>query len=264
MQKGMGDKLDVAKFTALQKKEKEIEELISKAAHTEHSLDELRRTITAEISQLESRAKQAGGKLSPGKGGQSARILSAELKTKREILEMMDGKRPVGVVRSGSPSRMPLVAGVAVLTVLVLALFGFSFWTKGRGGAVSEQPAVAAKEIKPESPSRETVTALLDDIRKANMEKNLALWESRYSRQYLQTPGKREGVAEQWKEYDYRSLEYSIDDLQISPGKASAVVTWDMSLLSKKGDVAKAFKQSLLAEFAVEEGRLKISSVARQ
>jgi len=94
--------------------------------------------------------------------------------------------------------------------------------------------------------------------------KNLSLWESRYSKSYLEIEGKKENILGLWNSFDYISLDYRIDQLRIQPQTASAQITWDMKLrLRKTGQIIRKI-QTLSADFVRENKTFKISAVRRK
>ena len=112
--------------------------------------------------------------------------------------------------------------------------------------------------------SERDIDSLLEDIRTANLKKDLALWKSRYSRGYLASKEKKENIAEQWEKVDYKSLSYRVEDLLTGPGHASATVIWEVDFSPRKSTSIKKITQRLRADFAIEDGRLKITSVVKE
>jgi hypothetical protein len=112
--------------------------------------------------------------------------------------------------------------------------------------------------------SEADINSLLDDIRTANLRKDLALWKSRYSRGYLASKEKKENIVEQWEKVDYKSLSYKVEDLLTGPAHASATVIWEVDFSPRKSTAIKKITQRLRADFAIEDGRLKITSVVKE
>ena len=104
---------------------------------------------------------------------------------------------------------------------------------------------------------------LLEDIRIANMRKDLWLWQSRYTARYLEERGRKDDIVGQWKKVDYLSLQYRIEDIRMLPSMTTAIVAWGMELKSLNTGKTNTSSQKLYSEFIFEDGRLKIASVRK-
>ena len=136
----------------------------------------------------------------------------------------------------------------------------FNYAYKGRISP-SRIPAGQNAAQKTEEISEKNILRVLEDIKKANLSKDLDLWESRYSKNYPDLAKRKTALREQWQKYNFRSLEYIIADLKIRPDSASASVTWDMEMAPVQSDDFKIISQRLDVNFILEDNRLKISSV---
>jgi hypothetical protein len=195
--------------------------------------------------------------------GRYLRMLASELKTKKLILEVIQGKKSPSALRIMGLLRpvvlVPAVTAFALISVLSVYTYMHNVpsgpWTapqtKTAGG---NRPAI----------SEQDVYALLDDIRTANLTKDLALWKSRYSSAYLASREKKENIAEQWEKVDFKSLAYKVEDLRTGPSDAIATITWEIDFSPRKSGVVKRITQRLRADFVIEDGRLKITAVNKQ
>lgn len=247
------------------KAETAIDELIKKITRLEMTLDTLKMKLGDDISALETEL----GKLEkPGllgltnERGRYFRMLSSELKTKKLILDVIDGKKSPAALRLMDTLRpivlVPAIAAVAIISALLIYPYVPNLPSGRWAGPRSETRAENLPVI-----GERDIDGLLDDIRTANLRKDLALWRSRYSKGYLASREKKENIVEQWEKVDYKSLTYRVEDLRTGPAGASATVIWEVDFSPRKSTTVKKITQRLRADFAVEDGRLKITSVVK-
>jgi hypothetical protein len=223
-----------------------IEKRISKINATLHNLE---KKMEADISELNTRLDNFE---KPGvfgfltDKGRLYRMLSSELNVKRKVLISIKTKNP--------SSRGPGLwrASMAAMFVLVIFVAGYSsVLTKSREHT-SEEVSIGTHHI----------VSLLEDIKSANLRKDPALWESRYSKNYLAMDSKKENQLEIWNNYDYTRLDYRIDAIESKNG--SAVITWEIELRSMDTGSVIRSSQTLSADFIKEDGKFKISAVRVQ
>lgn len=247
------------------KAETAIDELIKKITRLEMTLDTLKMKLGDDISALETDL----GKLEkPGllgltnERGRYFRLLSSELKTKKLILAVIDGKKSPAALRPMDTLRpivlVPAIAAVAIISALLIYTYVPNLPSGRWAGSRSETKAENLPVI-----GERDIDGLLDDIRTANLRKDPALWRSRYSKGYLASREKKENIVEQWEKVDYKSLTYRVEDLRTGPAGASATVIWEVDFSPRKSTTVKKITQRLRADFAVEDGRLKITSVVK-
>jgi len=253
---------------AIEKKENEMGDIIRNIAHVEATLDELQRTIESEVGDLDAHLRQSGR---PGfwglfnARGRRCQMLFSQLKNKRILVDILSGKRPRNYFRVRRLRRTYLLIALSVILTLVISWQVFlQNRTEQRVPPPPLPETLQAHDKGKATVQREDIIALLEDIKKANLNKDIRLWESRYSRQFQELAGKKESVVEQWKNFDCRSLAYNVAHVTLEPDKASALVTWKMELVSKKKNDIKILSQHLSVDFVVEDGILKIRSVAKQ
>jgi len=243
--------------------EAEVEEILRKITKLEITLDNLEQKLKDDIAVLDSELGKMDKRGIPaflsGKG-RYFRMLSSELNTKRLLLDVIRGKRSPSTLRMRSLMRpavfVPAAAAAAV--ILVLSLYAYFHEVlpapAGRQAGARKETTIGKREIG----------ALLDDIKTANLTKNAELWRSRYSAAYLASKGKEENITGKWENVDFTSLQYRIDQLESGPDRASATITWYIEFKPRKSNHIQLVTQRLRADFAKEDGRLKITSVARQ
>lgn len=249
-------------LTRIGSAEAEIDNLLKKITRIETILDNLRDQIGTDISRLEARIATLN---KPGlsglfsDAGRYYRMLSAELRTKKALLEVIQKKQPPGSV-SPAKNLKPLVIAAAIVVAVTVSVAVYVTSRRQGTAAVAGPQTPAAQKT---GIAEQDIVALLEDIKKANLSKDISLWESRYSKAYLAT-GKRQGILDQWARVDYRSLYYVVDDVRTGGNSANAVVTWRMELASRSDGSTNTVEQRLLADFILEDGVLKIASVRKQ
>ncbi len=265
--KGKKLKMENSVFLAkAEKKESDISEIKAKISKLESILYNLKKKIEADISDLNSRFE---GIRKPGlwkfitREGRYYRMLASEIRTKNALMDVMLERRSSGYFNRMRLKRLSLIIFFPI--VVSLLIFWYVFTPGFDMEKVPHIPRLSGVIKKGDFAVKEMdIIGLLEDIRLANLNKDLGLWESRYSKEYLKLKGKKENQMELWRRFDFRSLKYSVDNIKMRDDGASADITWEIELLSKEKTEAKIFSQRLYADFVIEKGRLKIGSVRKQ
>lgn len=237
-----------------------VEYIYRKIAKLEAILHNLEKKIEADISDLQTRLQ---GLKRPGlldvltHEGRIYRMLSSELNTKLKVLKSIQSKIPPSPFEKFlRPSPVTVIAVVA-MSAIVWTVFSATQTTQNIKNQQSS--ATEGKMI-----SRNDIISLLEDIKTANLHKDLPRWESRYSKNYLAMEGKKENIQGLWNSFDYLSLDYRIDQIHIQQETANAMITWSMKLRSKKtGEIINSV-QTLSADFVREDKTFKISAVRKK
>lgn len=240
--------------------EDDISELLKRTAKIEAILENLKKKLEADMHNLQaelSKAEQPGmfGFLTVS--GRYYGMLSSEIKVKKALL---------AAIETGKYSTRKTLLKYAVIAALVMTMAGILvfFLTRVSPKGVSMTSSLTAEGTASKvNVQAKDIYDLLEDIRKANMKKDLSLWESRYSRQYLEAGKKRDEAAENWRKYDYVSLQYRVEDIQMLPEKITAVISWEMELRSTESGKITRTAQKLLSTFIAEDNKLKIASVRK-
>lgn len=257
--------VDAAYISKTGRAEKEIEEILTKTARIEMILENLEKNIAADIQQLEETVRgltrpSFASRFSPA--GRYYRMITSELKIKTVLLNIIRGKLPRTYFRTKRMLRMIALGFFGILCTLLLSWF---IATRSQP-LPAERPAVVIPP-EPAAPAPAVTEAevrrLLEDIRTANITKDLKLWESRYAADYRELKGKKESILEQWKQFDYLSLSYRIEDLQPRGSGADAVIVWVIELKPLRGGGVNRTTSRLASTFVREDGTLKISAVKK-
>lgn len=240
--------------------EREVSEVLKKTAKIEAILDNLKKKLEADIERL---SVQTNNTLRSGpfaffsSAARYHRMLSSEIRVKKTLLTAIE-KRSIG--RTKGMLKYAFFFALCIICAGVLTYF----LTMDSKKANDRHPSATSKETT----ARGTVQAkdiydLLEDIRKANLDKDLQLWESRYAKSYLAAGKKKDETAEKWKKFDYISLQYRVEDIQMRPEGISAIISWDMELKSPDSGKITRTTQKLFSEFIIEDHKLKIASVRK-
>lgn len=236
--------------------EAEADALLRKIAKLEAILENLSKKLEADIHDLG--AKLSGTSRPPLTSffSSSARYHRASVRQQRSKQRLLEAIRSRRATALPGPGRKLALASSVVLAALVIAGAVYLGSSRRETPAAHRRAAVSTITLQ-------EISALLEDIRRANLTKDLGLWESRYTKAYLAQPGKREAQLDQWRRYDYTSLNFRIDSLEFSNTGASAVVHWEMVLKAAAGGETRVVAQQLRSDFAIEDGGVKISGVRR-
>jgi hypothetical protein len=159
------------------------------------------------------------------------------------------------------------LGAAAVIAAVILAAVSWTFFplsTKKETIPVTPPAASPEYTTAGEDIIRKDVINLLEDIKKANLNKDMSLWEARYSKSYPALREKKENIRKLWQNFDYTSLAYRIDGMHVRPAAASALITWDIELRAKKTGKIIRSSEPLSADFIREDNTLKISAIRKK
>lgn len=246
----------------VEKKKNEIKEINQKTERLKAILYNLGKKIEADISDIISKLKYVSN---PGffwflsANGRYHKMLVSAQKKKSELLDVLLLKKSHHYFIWKRFKKIFLLFIVSVICSLAVSWYLLSnyYWKEKPAGNVIQQTTQG------ELITKNDINTLLEDIKNANLTKDIALWETRYTKAYLGTDRKKEKQFEQWEKFDFKSLDYAVHDIEIKAGTASALVMWEMEVLSKDRKTAMILPQKLLVGFMMEDGRLKINSVQK-
>jgi len=162
------------------------------------------------------------------------------------------------------PPLFILVAGF----ILLMVLGGFTLWKKylqPSRPASTEIPSSIAAPLLPSSSNKthevEKIKSLLEDIKQANLRKDIHLFMSCYSLDFIDRNGKRLATLESWKAFDYLDLSYDLKRQTISEDTADIRVEWVIDISEKIGRAPQKSKAVLDVLLRREEGHWKIKEI---
>ncbi|MCX8117201.1 MAG: hypothetical protein N3G78_04610 [Desulfobacterota bacterium] len=194
---------------------------------------------------------------------------------KRTLEEQLRKGRLLRKVRRDYPRTILNWGGMAIIAIAV----GYFLWStyahlkESRGGS---PPGVAVKEASTNpassdtspssSPGREKeeegeIKSLLENIRLANLRRDIDLFMSCYGKDFKDREGKRRSTLNSWEKYTFLHLEYDLSDLSISGDRAKGRVQWRLKFAPKGGGPPQESRTTLETIFLKEEGRWKIGEI---
>jgi hypothetical protein len=97
-------------------------------------------------------------------------------------------------------------------------------------------------------PEWEAVTGLLEQVRDAQLKKNIGLFLEAYSSSFPNLDKKKESILKTWEKYDYLDMHFSIENVQKpNANTIIAKVVWDITL----EDVNSKKKSTLVRDYVV-------------
>ena len=118
-----------------------------------------------------------------------------------------------------------------------------------------------SKMFLPEMQEIENIKALLENIRQANLQKNIDLFISCYATDFKDREGKKKATQAYWKKFDYLDLSYDLKNPSISADTAKARIEWLIKISPKTGGQPQESKTILDVTLKKEEGGWKIKEV---
>jgi hypothetical protein len=115
-------------------------------------------------------------------------------------------------------------------------------------------PVSEAEEI-------EQIGNLLDNIRKANLEKNIDLFLSCYAKDFKDREGKKRATLHSWTRFNFLDLSYFLEPPSLSENSARARVEWLARFTPKNGGQPQESKTVLNVIFKKEDGAWKIGEI---
>lgn len=119
---------------------------------------------------------------------------------------------------------------------------------------VPKTPASDDKEI-------ENIKNLLENIRQANLRKNIDLFMSCYSAGFKDREGKKKETLRNWENFTYINLSYTLREHSISADTAGAKVAWVVVYSSKGGGPTQQSETVLDVTLNKEPGGWKIKNI---
>jgi len=153
--------------------------------------------------------------------------------------------------------------------ILMVAL-GYFFWQKPSSSSTSLSKDIASPSATPSAQSQspvsknkeaEKIRSLFENIRQANLKKNIGLFMSCYSRDFEDKEGKRLAVLETWENFSYLDLSYHLKKQTITGDTADVRVEWLIRTSPKAGGQSQDTRTVLNVTLSKEEGNWKIKAI---
>ena len=107
----------------------------------------------------------------------------------------------------------------------------------------------------------EKIKDLLENVRQANLQKDIDLFISCYASDFKNREEKKKATIDNWKKFDYLDLSYDLKNPLISEDIAKAKVEWIIKISSKPGGQPQEIKTMMDVTLKKEEGGWKIKEV---
>ncbi len=107
----------------------------------------------------------------------------------------------------------------------------------------------------------EKIKGLLENIRQANLKKNIDLFISCYVSDFKDREKKKRDILDNWKKFDYLDLSYDLKNPSISGDTAKVKVEWLIKIYPSTGGKSQENKTVLDVTLKKEEGAWKITEV---
>jgi len=282
---------DVLNSLLLRYKER-LESLSPLHQEIEIELESIRKRASEEIDELEKELKPIQERLdefrSLNKSGavtkpdflrerrqlkKEIKSIEKSLKKSRQILSLLPGKIGGSITSSrlsgGVFRPLPLFAGSAVIILMVAA--GYFLWPQ------QPQPVKPIPKIRtaftPTLPFRnrpsaaskdqelEKIGSLFENIKQANLEKDIDLFVSCFSRDFDGMDGKRKETLKMWENYNYLNLSYHLKKQKVSGDTANVTLEWLVRTSQKTGGQMQEGRTVLEVRLKREEGLWKIKEI---
>jgi hypothetical protein len=152
----------------------------------------------------------------------------------------------------------PLPLMLVGVMIIFMGLGGYLFW-EGRSpsnpiSSLNRAPATEREEA-------EQIRRLFENIRQANLKKNIGLFMSCYSRDFEDMKGKRLATLEAWKSFNYLDLSYDLKKQTITGNMADVSVEWLIRTSPKAGGQPQDTRTILNVTLSREKGNWKIREI---
>ena len=255
--------------------ETELEGIRKKASEEIASLDKELKPIQRRLEEFQS-LYESGGVTKPDfvreKKELRKEIKSRErsLKKYRQILSLLPGKMGGSLVCTGFTGNLlrppTLLIGSAMIILMVAG--GYFFWQRPSQSSRAVAKEIVTSPSVPPSPNSppvaveaqevEKIKSLFENIKQANLKKNIDLFMSCYSRDFNDLQGKRLDALETWGFYNYHELSYDLKEQTISGDTANVKLEWRIRVSKKVGGQREDKRTLLDVTLKREDGFWKI------
>ena len=137
---------------------------------------------------------------------------------------------------------------------------------KEESSSISKEAAPPPLPEVPKTPSPETqeirnIETLLENIRQANLKKDIDLFISCYASNFKDREGKKKAALAFWTKFDYLDLSYDLKNSSILGDTAKVKVEWVIKISSTTARQQQKSKANLDVKLKKEEGGWKIEEV---
>ncbi len=195
------------------------------------------------------------------------------LKKYRQILSLLPRKMGGTAVSPGLTGDLlrPSTLMTASVIILLIVAGGYFLWPhhSQSSGPVSKEIVIPpSTPLSPEGPSPamkdqevEKISSLFENIRQANLQENIDLFMSCFSRDFNGTEGKRRDTLKMWEDYSYLDLSYDLKKQTVTGDSANVRLEWLARTSQKPGGKVQDGRTVLDVALKREDGHWKIIEI---
>ena len=165
----------------------------------------------------------------------------------------------------------PSALVTASLLLLLMVAGWYFLWphpSRSHGPVPMEIVTPLSAPLPPENPSPpskdqgvDKISSLFENIRQANLEKNIDLFMSCFSRDFNGTNGKRKDTLKMWENYSYLDLSYDLKRQTVTGDSADVRLEWLAKTSQKSSGKIQDGKTVLDVTLKKEDGHWKIAEI---
>lgn len=195
------------------------------------------------------------------------------LKNYQQILFLLPGKMGGSLFSPGFTANLlrPFTLLTASIIILLMVAGGYFLWPWNSHSITPVSKAIVTSPLTPSPPSGphivtegkevEKIRSLFENIRKANLQKNIDLFTSCFSRDFNGIEGKRRDTLRMWENFNYLDLSYDLKKQTISGDTADVRLEWLVRTSQKLGGQLQDGRTLLDVTLKREDGRWKIKEI---
>jgi ketosteroid isomerase-like protein len=191
----------------------------------------------------------------------------------RQTLSLLPGRTGENVVSLGSGRGFlrPLTLITGGIILLVIIAGGYLLWHQRPPSSGPASIEVTASPAPPPSPplpqtvtedkKPEKIESLFENIKQANLQENIDLFMSCFSRDFNGTEEKRKDTLKMWQHFNYLDLSYDLKKQTISGDTADVRLEWLVRTSEQSGGTPRDGKTVLDVTLKREDGHWKIRKI---
>jgi len=195
------------------------------------------------------------------------------LKNSQQILSLLPGKMGGSLVSPGFTGNLlqPFTLLTASVIILLMVAGGYFLWPWNSHSITPVSKAIVTSPLTPSPPPSphivtegkevEKIRSLFENIRKANLQKNIDLFTSCFSRDFNGIEEKRRDTLRMWENFNYLDLSYDLKKQTISGDTADVRLEWLVRTSQKLGGQLQDGRTLLDVTLKREDGRWKIKEI---
>ena len=199
--------------------------------------------------------------------------IDGNLRKFRHLLSLLPGPPGGNADSSGFAGGLlrPLTLTTGGVILFLIIAGGYLFWTQYPPSAKPVSIEAASSPSPPSSPPApqartenievEKIESVFENIRRANLQKNIDLFMSCYSRDFKGAEGKRKDTLKMWETFNYHDLSYALKKQTISGDTADVRLEWVITTSEKASGKPHNGRTVLDVTLKREDGHWKIKGI---